>query len=59
MKWRFQLAKLKPRLSINDKELLLDLIEHRIFLLKSRIDSSEDPDALHIIEKLREKLEKM
>jgi len=53
------LAKLKPRLSINDIELLLDLIEHRIFLLKSRIDSSEDPDALHIVEKLRDKLENM
>ena len=53
------MAKLKPRLSINDIELLLDLLEHRIFLLKSRFDSSEDPDELHIVEKLRDKLEKM
>jgi len=53
------LAKLKPRLSINDKELLFDLIEHRIFLLTSRIDSSEEPDAIHNLEKLKDKLEQM
>ena len=53
------MAKLKPRLSIKDKELLFDLIEHRIFLLTSRIDSSEEPDAIHDLEKLKDKLEKI
>ena len=59
MEYKFKLV-----LSEKERDLIIDLIEHRVFLIRTRIEKSPHPEShedhhhkeLSILEKLRDRL---